>query len=169
MIKSSETYIYQSIHLSIALRLYVFATLALLVILFVLKVALWVSPLISTSILGMIYLANLGIIQLSSDGSILIQDRRRRIKLSSIDEKQSWWHYIHRGKAIANDVHVILLVKDTEGQEVYFSETIMFDTRHPNEVPFRNQHIPEESTVIRVQRVDRLMAFLEDINPHKKA
>lgn len=151
-------------HLSVALRLYVFVTLALLMIFFVTKVSLWGAPLISTSVLGMIYIANLGIIRVRPDNIISIRDLRNRLSLSPIVEMASWWHYIDRGKGIATDVHVILLVVDSNGREVYFSETIMFDTRHPNKVPYRNQHLPENSTVVRVQRVDKLKSFLEAAN-----
>lgn len=161
MIHSSNTYLYQSVHLSVVLRLYVFATLALLVIFFVFKVALWLSPVISTSVLVLIYLFNLGVIRIRPDRSIAIREIRQRINLGGISETRAWWHYIHRGKAYANDVHVVLHVKDSAGREVYFSETIMFETRHPNELPFRDEHIPEGATVVRVQRVDQLEQFLE--------
>jgi hypothetical protein len=87
-----------------------------------------------------------------------------RIELSLPLETHGWWHYIHRGKAYANDIHAVLHVIDANGNEVYFSETIMFETRHPNEVPFRDERIPDDASVIRIQRIDKLITFL---NTHR--
>ena len=116
---------------------------------------------LTSAALSVMYLANLGrIVFNGTEGILSIRSLQYRFELKLPLATESWWHYIHQGKSRANDVHVVLHVQDDSGRQVYFSETIMFDTRHPDEVPYKDEGIPDGAVVIKIQRADKLQRFL---------
>jgi len=141
----------------------------MLVAFFAFGVPLWLSPVLATTTLAILFLISLGVITIpQSADRVTIRDLRTNLQLNPELEMKTWWHYVHRGKAFANDIHAILYVKDSQGKEIYFSETIMFETRHPNEAPFRDEKIPDGSTVVQIQRIDRLHIFLNQMSPSEE-
>lgn len=155
------------------LRVYVFSTLLLIAIFVVTATNIIIAPIITTLITAIKLASELGSIQVKNSTEILIKTVFHKTHIKDIKPFHYWWNYDFntgsiddisnndkKWKSRSNKVIVNLILKN-DNKNIHFKETITLDTRHPNDAiyleEFENQY-----DIIPVQRIDKLMTFLND-------
>ena len=156
------------------LRIFVFSTLIITSVLVVAKSNLWYAAIITTSILIVKLLWDFGYVSVdSSNKQIIVRKPFRKISITNIAPYEYWWNYEflvgsiegesdsnERWKSTSNKVIVNLVLKN-KNTSIAFNETIMLDTRHPNDAIYLEKSCEKNAHTVSIQRVDKLMKFLE--------
>ena len=158
------------------LRLYIYSTLILVSIFVFVHIDIRIAIAITSSILTLLLILDSGFVIVDIyNKNIVIKNIYGKIVMSSIDPYEFWWNYeFDHGKIIAdhaaierrwksrsNKVIVNLVLKNRT-QRIRFKETIMLDTRHPNDAIYLEEYNNENTSIFYVQRIDKLMIYLQD-------
>lgn len=173
-------YRFLNLHISIWIKYFIATSMLLLVILALLGYSLWIIPLTLVIAIIIIYLLKSGSVSIAyglKTSKIVIRDAHKSITLQSPVQAAIWWNYTFKSQsegivdlndgsgampARADDINVMLELKDRNGKKVAFIEKIVFDFRFPNEAIYSLEQIDKEVPQFKVQRVDKLKEFLEN-------
>lgn len=164
-------YLFFSFRTKPFVRLLTAGIFAILILYFLIRFPVW-WILVIVPVIGSLYLlSRLGSVRIRDGGEVIVRGPAGKAKLTAPLQYHTWWSYLFESvEAVpastqsltrGNDLHVFLEVKDSTGREVIFLEYIGYDGRFPNQTPHDEQKWDPDKQVFLVQRVDKLLEFLE--------
>ena len=109
----------------------------------------------------------------SNSKKIIIKKLFSEISINNIDPYEYWWNYDFNTGSIEGDNEynktggsrsnkiIVNLVLKNQNKRITLIETISLDTRHPNDAIYLEEFNNKSTHTIYIQRIDRLMQFLE--------
>ena len=176
---STPLYKFLNLHISIWIKYFIGSGLMALFLFTLFGYPLWIVPCAIGVVALIIYIVTYSSISIDyglKTSKIIIKDALKSVTLESPIQADIWWNYTFRCQsdgvidlndgsgtmpAREDDINVILELRDKNGQKVTFVEKIVFDFRFPNEANYSLEKVDETVPQFKVQRVDKLMKFLE--------
>ncbi len=167
-------YYFLSLDLFIIFRIYIYVVIILTFILVLSSTSLLYAIAIPSIITACLLFASIGY--------IYIDHQNKEIKIWSNFDTQKvkypliyeyWWSYnfytgsleyvsdMERKDSARSNKVIANLVLKTDKSRIGFKETISLDTRHPNDAKYIQKPIVNCISIFTVQRVDKLMTFLD--------
>lgn len=174
---NSKQYRFINLHISVWVKYAVIFLIIDLLLFIFFQLPFWWFPcvfLVFGVLLFVFKSGSISILDGIKSPNIVIKTANQSIILSTPIQADVWWNYTFKSKitelndgspssgAKANDINTMLEISDKSGPKVTFVEKIVFGSRFPNEANYSFDTIDESSSVFKVQRIDKLMNFLED-------
>lgn len=179
----NKKYYFIETDLFAALRFYIYATLILtsIIVLYFPTISLWMVLLLTSILLGFELLIDSGCVMVDEiQNDIIIRKLFLHASLNQIKSFEYWWNYdFHVGTKEENEEHdkkwtsrtnqvIVNLVLKNKNERIAFQETIRLDTRHPNDALHLEEFNNMSTHTFRIQRIDKLMQFLETYLPDQQ-
>ena len=166
----NNKYYFLSTDIFSTLRIYVFTTLFIISIFVVINLNIWLAVIATSSLLAIKLIFDIGYIYVDHyTNKIIIRNLFRNISIKNIQPIEYWWNYDFQESDLENDQKsnsrsnkvIVNLVLKNDTKRIRFKESIRLDTRHPNDTIHLEKFNTKNTYTISIQRVDKLMTFLE--------
>ena len=171
---NDSKYFFLETDLFFTFRVFIISTLILVSVLIFTTLSLWYALAISTVALLFKLALDIGYISTESNiNKITIRKLFKNVHINNTEPYEYWWNYGFQSGSIQEDLNlknesnsrsnlvIVNLVLKNTNMRIAFKESIMLDTRHPNDAIYLEEFNTINHHVFCVQRVDKLMQFLE--------
>ena len=141
----------------------------------ILTIDIWLAVITTSSLLVLKLIFDTGYIYVDNyTNRIIIKNLFRNISIQNIQPIEYWWNYDFQETDLENDQKsnsrsnkvIVNLVLKNDSKRIRFKESIRLDTRHPNDAIHLEKFNNQNTHTICIQRVDKLMIFLESNLKH---